>query len=159
MVRRATWRRGIKLQLALIAYQIDHAAYPRELAQLVPDYVDRLPLDPHSGDLFWYRPEGFDIELALSGSWCDAWLDDLWRVDYPTARLPAHTPVLWSVGWRSKLQSVRRPIGIDRQSPQPEATSGQTAKEAADLEQRREETVSFNGSVFIFRLPKPVDSE
>ena len=141
-------RRALELQLALIAYQLDHGAYPRELAQLVPDYVDRLPHDPFSGELFWYRPEGFDVEFESDNAWT--------RSNDPGSRIPVHTPILWSVGHRAWLRSR---IGIVLGGA-PEATSEPSGKESGDVGQRQENTVYFyDRGAFIFRLPKPADSE
>ncbi|WOO43641.1 hypothetical protein [Rubellicoccus peritrichatus] len=44
--------------LALSAYNKDHDKYPNSLGELVPDYLDEIPVDPLTGGGFVYRPEG-----------------------------------------------------------------------------------------------------
>jgi hypothetical protein len=44
--------RGMALFLAIKAYEKEHGALPEELAQLVPDYLPRMPKDPFDGKPF-----------------------------------------------------------------------------------------------------------
>ncbi len=44
-----------RLALSLAAYRADHGAYPEQLGDLVPKYIDPLPTDPGSGGAFHYR--------------------------------------------------------------------------------------------------------
>ncbi|OHB74857.1 MAG: hypothetical protein A2W31_15155 [Planctomycetes bacterium RBG_16_64_10] len=87
--------RGLKLQLALIAYRLDHADYPPSLEDLVPEYLDQLPDDPYGEGTFQYEAAGLDGGLAVG------------RIDTRTQQyrsgtirlyIPAHEPVLWSPG-------------------------------------------------------------
>ncbi len=80
-------RRGALLQLALAAHRLDHGDYPPQLADLVPDYLDNLPLDPYASQPFQYEPDG--LEWPLHG------------------RVAPHTPFLWSVG-AGNARLVRR---------------------------------------------------
>ncbi|MEX0612052.1 MAG: hypothetical protein WD738_14435 [Pirellulales bacterium] len=79
-------RRAALLQLALAMYRLDHGAYPRRLADLVPEYLDTLPLDPYSRQPFQYEPDGLDLPLE--------------RMSYMTniERIASNTPLFWSVG-------------------------------------------------------------
>jgi len=79
---------GVRLQLALIAYRIDHDEYPESLDALVPDYLPFLPIDPYSGRPFEYRPQGLDL-------------------GYQRDNHPVGTPLLWSVG-AANFRLVRR---------------------------------------------------
>jgi hypothetical protein len=78
----AAW--GLRQQLALIAYRADHGEYPDELAELVPDYLPFVPVDPYSGHEFEYRPDGLPLELRFFGG--------------QHTSIDAHTPLLWSTG-------------------------------------------------------------
>ncbi len=51
--------RAMILQLALVAWQLDHQGdLPEKLDDLVGVYLDALPLDPATGKAFHYRPKG-----------------------------------------------------------------------------------------------------
>lgn len=41
--------------LAMARYRADHADWPESLEQLVPDYLDAVPIDPQTGDPFEYE--------------------------------------------------------------------------------------------------------
>ncbi len=84
-----TNRRALLVQLALLAYRIDHGQYPDELAALVPDYLPQMINDPYSGKPFAYHPGGLDLPLVL-GRYNDA--------NAPPPEIPAETPLFWSVG-------------------------------------------------------------
>ncbi|KPJ51931.1 MAG: hypothetical protein AMS16_07115, partial [Planctomycetes bacterium DG_58] len=47
-----------KLAIALRLQAMKHGRYPEALAQLVPEFLDKLPSDPFSGKGFIYRKEG-----------------------------------------------------------------------------------------------------
>jgi ABC-type transport system involved in multi-copper enzyme maturation permease subunit len=79
---------GVRLQLALIAYRIDHHEYPESLDALVPNYLPFVPIDPYSGRPFEYRPHGLDL-------------------GYQRDNHPEGTPLLWSVG-AANFRLVRR---------------------------------------------------
>jgi hypothetical protein len=51
-------RRGTLLVLALQAYRLEHGELPKSLSDLVGPQLDRLPLDPYSGEEFRYFPNG-----------------------------------------------------------------------------------------------------
>jgi len=48
-------RRGIRAMLALEKHRIERGSYPASLVELVPAYLDALPLDPGSGKPLAYR--------------------------------------------------------------------------------------------------------
>jgi len=78
----AAW--GLRQQLALLAYRADHGKYPATLADLVPDYLPFVPIDPYSGREFEYYPQGLKLELRFYADRSES--------------IPPHTPLLWSVG-------------------------------------------------------------
>ncbi|TWU29440.1 hypothetical protein [Bythopirellula polymerisocia] len=82
-----TKRRALLIELALLAYRLDHREYPEKLAELVPEYLAKMQLDPYSGEDFQYRPEGLKHPL-------------LYHADESTvlSELPAESPLFWSVG-------------------------------------------------------------
>ena len=45
------------LRVGLERFKLAKKSYPRALAELVPDYLDRVPDDPFSGKPYGYRPE------------------------------------------------------------------------------------------------------
>jgi hypothetical protein len=62
----------------------DHGNYPTHLSQLVPEYVDVLPLDPYSRQPFQYQAAGLDLPCFGRTT-----------TDTP---IEAGTPLFWSVG-------------------------------------------------------------
>jgi len=48
--------RGTELAAAVALYRLDHDAAPRSLEQLMPEYLDALPVDPFTGKPLRYRP-------------------------------------------------------------------------------------------------------
>ncbi|MFO0899922.1 MAG: hypothetical protein U0836_21025 [Pirellulales bacterium] len=44
-----------RLAMSLAAYHADHGAYPEQLGELAPKYIDSVPTDPGSGGAFHYR--------------------------------------------------------------------------------------------------------
>lgn len=80
-------QRGLLTQLAMIAYRLDHQAYPESLEELVPEYLSGMPIDPNSRLPFKYRPEGLELPLYRNPN-------DLDRA----SAITAGTPLLWSIG-------------------------------------------------------------
>lgn len=81
-----TWQQAALIEIALAMYRHDHDEYPETLAALVPEYLDREPLDPYSMQPFSYLPRGLDEPLRTNG-----YAQDYLQID-------AHTPLFWSVG-------------------------------------------------------------
>lgn len=46
-----------RLRIALERFKLAKGAYPKSLAEVVPEYLDKLPLDPFSGKPYGYRLE------------------------------------------------------------------------------------------------------
>jgi len=65
--RRDAGFRLLQTDLALRLYYHDHGAWPQSLNQLVPDCLPELPIDPHSGRPFIYRPGSDDFLLYSVG--------------------------------------------------------------------------------------------
>jgi hypothetical protein len=80
-----TRRRATLVQLALLAYRIDHDEYPQSLDDL-KDYWPAMPPwsinDPFSNKPFKYHPKGLEHPLKMASE----------------KLIPAETPLLWSVG-------------------------------------------------------------
>jgi ABC-type transport system involved in multi-copper enzyme maturation permease subunit len=81
-----TCRRAAQLQIALAMFRLDHGEYPALLAELVPDYMESLPLDPYLGQPFQYEPHGLDRPLVP------------WSNYSPFEEIAPFTPLVWSVG-------------------------------------------------------------
>jgi hypothetical protein len=108
-------RRAAQLQIALAMYRLDHGEDPKWLSELVPEYLDALPLDPYSGQPFQYAADGLDRPLVSRLN------------DGPFQDIAPFTPLIWSVGpsnARLKLQERRvlQPSLDDPTRPADEAT-------------------------------------
>jgi hypothetical protein len=80
-----TRRRATLIQLALLAYRIDHKEYPESLDDLKDYWPTMLPWsinDPFSNKPFKYHVNGLEHPLKLAGE----------------KSIPPKTPLLWSVG-------------------------------------------------------------
>jgi ABC-type transport system involved in multi-copper enzyme maturation permease subunit len=80
------FRRATLLQIALARYRTEHDEYPRQLTELVPEYLAELPLDPYSGQPFGYEPDGLDLPLQRTGHVTNF------------ERIEPGRPLFWSVG-------------------------------------------------------------
>jgi hypothetical protein len=65
--RRESIFRLLQTDLAVRLYHHDHHTWPPSLDQLVPNYLSKLPIDPHSGRPFIYRPASDDFVLYSVG--------------------------------------------------------------------------------------------
>jgi tetratricopeptide (TPR) repeat protein len=52
------WRHTARSAVALKRYRLKHGSYPDKLAELVPEFIDEVPLDPMSGGELLYRKDG-----------------------------------------------------------------------------------------------------
>ena len=84
-----TARNATRVILALEAWKHDHRGLPKRLEELVGPYLDRLPLDPCSGEPFHYLPGGLNTPLRWGRSPLG------WSAK---AVIPANTPLVWSIG-------------------------------------------------------------
>jgi len=104
-VNEITRQRALLVELALLAYRLDHGEYPERLDQLVGVYLEKLPPDPFSGQNFHYRPQGLDYDLDW-GHHREKWI-------------PKGTPLLWSVGIRDSqltgptLRKIRDDVTVE----------------------------------------------
>jgi hypothetical protein len=48
--------RWLKIDLATRAYELEHGRHPKSLNELVPDYLDAVPVDPATGTKLTHRP-------------------------------------------------------------------------------------------------------
>lgn len=56
-----------QLGAVLDSYRLEHSIYPAELAQLVPDYVDALPVCPSQGkQAYQVSPFGYKFDVKCS---------------------------------------------------------------------------------------------
>lgn len=95
--------RATLLQLALELFRRDHDRYPETIAELVPEYLNEVPLDPYSGKPFFYLPHGTELPVV------DA---------LPSGEeiLPG-TPFFWSVGPQNLTRLVRFTEWVDVRDP------------------------------------------
>lgn len=92
-----TSRRAIQLVLALEAWKLQHGSLPKTFSELVGPCLDRLPVDPFSGDPFCYFREGIRGHLPpVKFEW-----------PYETVRtasrdIAPNTPFIWSTGFEAR---------------------------------------------------------
>jgi hypothetical protein len=127
--------RGLKLQLALLAYRLDHDEYPKTLAELAPEQIEKLPLDPYSGEAFQYRPHGFDLPLAARG------------------HVPAHTPLFWSVGCGNRALSQETAAPVSHGNAFQVEESNEAETQQVILLQSTEWS-QYDDWPLVFRLPR-----
>jgi len=98
-VMQETRRRAVRLQLALVAWELEHGALPDRLEQLAGGQIAQLPLDPYTGRLFLYWPAGVSTPAR------DGVLP--WGQDTDARReIAPFTPLLWSAGPLLRLNSA-----------------------------------------------------
>ena len=66
--------------VALRRFQVDHGAYSEKLGALVPEYLDRLPIDPFTSQLPRYSRQGRGFSLI--GSCSAPQCLDVWAVEW-----------------------------------------------------------------------------
>lgn len=131
-------RRAARLRIALAMYLADHGKYPAQLDDLVPDYFAELPLDPYNNRPFNYSPRGLDLP----------WVRSQYN---PADLIPAHTPLLWSIGHAGLSAPTR--IGV----PVPNVDELQTQLVYALIHPERLWYVDFEPAL-VFPLPRPDES-
>ena len=80
-----TWQNAVQIKIALAMYWEDNGEFPVTLAELVPKYLKREPLDPFAMQPFGYFPQGLDVGLHPDGN-------------PGSPAIIAGTPFFWSVG-------------------------------------------------------------
>jgi len=126
-----TRREALLVQLALLAYRLDHNEYPETLADLTPDYLPETIQDPFSGEEFQYSARGFKLPVGR------------WYRNHDL--IPAGTPLLWSVGnanviLKERLEVVRK--------------DDQEVGQFPVLQFRPTETTGHGRANLVFPLPK-----
>ena len=58
---------AFRLALLATAYKIDKGSYPETLQDLIPDYLDKLPLDPYTGKDYLYSVEADEVLVCSVG--------------------------------------------------------------------------------------------
>ena len=88
-----TSRRAIQLILALEAWKLQHGSLPKTLDELVGPCLDRLPVDPCSGEPFRYFREGIPGPLPPAKfEWPYV------NVTTSSRDMAPHSPFFWSIG-------------------------------------------------------------
>ena len=66
-VREITARRAVQLMLAIGAWRLEHGQFPESLDGLVGPYLERMPVDPSTGEPFGYFPQGLSTPVSRFG--------------------------------------------------------------------------------------------
>jgi len=77
--------------LAMESFRVERGNLPERLDELVGTYLDKMPIDPHSGEQFHYFPDGLPIPLTAPRS------DVAYRPNLDVLVLP-NQPFIWSAG-------------------------------------------------------------
>ena len=86
--------RLLMAELALRCYRIDHGRAPESMQQLIPNYLQRVPLDPFNGHPLVYRPNGTNWVLYSVGpGQADP---TALEIDYPVQTGGVVSDSLWS---------------------------------------------------------------
>jgi hypothetical protein len=95
IVRAFNWmetrRRVVRLLMALEGWKVEHGELPGTLDDLVGPYLDRLPVNPCSGEPFRYFAEGLPMPLK----WTDRY--------QLTKEIEAGRPFVWSTGSQVRI--------------------------------------------------------
>ncbi len=68
--------RAARIAAALEFYKLDHNRYPARLADLAPEYLAEIPIDPCTGQTFWYTTPLWGGDYSLQGAGPDRIADD-----------------------------------------------------------------------------------
>jgi hypothetical protein len=85
-------QRALVLELALVAYRLEHGQYPEKLSELAGEYLREVP-----GDLFAARPTGGEILRGVPFNYHPRGLDG-WLQKQQGGLIPPATPLFWSGG-------------------------------------------------------------
>jgi hypothetical protein len=155
-------RRAALLEIGLAMYRLDHHGYPPRLADLVPAYLDKMPLDPYSGQSFQYEPAGLDrplqgrfqLENGFHSETRTIAVGDTQTIavaDTPT--IAANTPLFWSVS-TGNVRLIEA-YGTSYEAAyvdQPEGEAREVLKPNYTL--MTDEPEWWNDPVYVFSLPK-----
>jgi hypothetical protein len=132
-------RQATILKIALFMFRRDQGAYPERLSELVPDYLESVPVDPYSRQPFRYEAAGLDLPLrdfANSGF----------------TRIEANTPLFWSVGAGNAQLRQWEHSSYETDNNDPDASALIVHETAYALVGQEEEW--FVEPAFVFPLPK-----
>lgn len=87
VVNSETHRRAALTILGLLAWRHVHGELPEHLDQLIGTVPDLALVDPWSGDLFGYRPQGFPAPAPFGNTAVDGGQPVLWSVGAGNARV------------------------------------------------------------------------
>ncbi len=132
---------GLRQQLALLAYRVDHGAYPDQLAALVPDYLPFVPIDAYSGRPFEYRPQGLPLEFPGEPG-------------NVVRHVAPGTPLLWSVGARNATMTITTVYEAIDPHADPTDDANEVRREVYTL--RPDADHFYYADQLVFPLPKPV---
>jgi hypothetical protein len=90
------YRRVVRVQLALLAWRMEHGQFPRRLDNLVGPYFGQLPLDPSCGRLFRYEPQGWQRDTRWVPTREFYQYGVPLRLDELLVVIPARCPFLWT---------------------------------------------------------------
>jgi hypothetical protein len=89
-------QRNLHIAFALAAYRADNGRYPKQLSELSPKYLPKVPDDLFSGMPLIYKPtdDGYLLYSVGVNETDDEgrWTDDNPRGDDPRIRMPAPEP-------------------------------------------------------------------
>jgi hypothetical protein len=138
-----TSRRATLLQIGLALYRLDHKQYPPQLSNLVPDYLEELPLDPYARQPFQYQPNGLNLPLGF------------WSYGQDYKKIDPQTPLFWSVGAGDvRLKEVFGPEYPDTADPPPDGEQPQAQKRLRRYEFINEDQGGWNNNTLAFPLSK-----
>ncbi len=130
---------GLRQQLALVAYRVDHGTYPDRLAALSPDYLPYEPIDAYSGRPFEYRPQGLPLEFPGDpGNF--------------VRHVAPGTPLLWSVGARNASMTVTTVYEAIDSHAEPTDDTSEVRREVYVL--RPDSHHFYHADQLVFPLPK-----
>jgi hypothetical protein len=88
--------RNLHVAFALAAFRADHGRFPKQLSELAPKYLSKVPDDLFSGEPLIYRPadDGYLLySVGINGQDDDGrWTDDDPKGDDPRIRMPVPEP-------------------------------------------------------------------
>jgi hypothetical protein len=110
-------RRVVRIQLALLAWRIEHGQFPQKLDDLVGPYLMQLPLDPCCGQPFRYQPQGWPRDTRWLPLAKFYGYGSVMRLDELTVVVAAGCPFLWSPGDAEALPKSQNGEPATRQMP------------------------------------------
>jgi hypothetical protein len=132
-----THRRVACLILAMEAWRLEHGSLPKKQEELVGAYLTQLPLDPFSGQPFWYFPDGYNVVCGGQTNIAKG------------QNLSPSAPFVWSYG-----EEVYR--SFSGKLPSQEDFNGNLQRFGRDRSQRIETKAELLEHGWVFPIPAPV---